>query len=152
QHKDSLGFRTMIVRSDTVLIQSSRYTSHQTEGTKQLYFTVFDSQGQYIDKMTVRSSDRKLAINWAVSYRGITGLQDSVKQGVMSLQRFGDLFRIVPSLKLYVTASESMGTSEAEFRKAVEQIKNMLAQHGLDTTSFKTMVHRPKNSGSKNQK
>src|SRR5699024_295709 len=143
QHKDSLGFRTMIVRNDTVLIQSSRYPSSQTKGTKQLYFTVFDSQGQYVDKMTVRSDTRRLAINWAVSYRRITGLQDSVKQGGMSLQRFSDLFKIVPSLKLYVTASESEGASEGEFRKAVEQIKSMLAQHGLDTTSFKTMVHRP---------
>src|SRR5699024_8152946 len=119
---------------------------------KLLYFTVFDSKGQFNDKMTVRESPKRLAIHWTVSYHGITGLQDSVQQGRWSLQRFGDLFRIVPSLKLYVTASESMGSSEAEFRKAVEQVKSMLAQQGFDTTSFKTMVHRPKNSGSKNQK
>src|SRR5699024_11830371 len=76
EHKDSLGFSTMLVRSDTVLVQRPTIPVSGDKEAKHLYLTIFDSQNQLnrnesTQSRYYRQSKGRVALSWVVSYQEV---------------------------------------------------------------------------------
>lgn len=146
EHKDSLGFSTMLVRSDTVLVQRPTIPVSGDKEAKHLYLTIFDSQNQLnrnesTQSRYYRQSKGRVALSWVVSYQEVHDLKDSLTHAFPSLRNLGRTIDERPGMNLYVVASAYKGTDEEEFRAAMEVVKDFLSKSEADTSKFDISVY-----------